>query len=231
MFLGVLPANAITITATTDSNGHELLLLVPDPAESEGFVPVSEQDRRCLNKNLTTPNGDFEITRHTECTLLCEASNDPNAPKDTLRPLGDGGNEDTAWNFDFGELSFLSDDNEQISSAILTVKGLTSDGKPIAEFNGNENLFIPGLGSVKKTNADANPCEASNGSCYATPIDTDESVQGNDAIKFDLLIHYARKDILEKLREGTLPFKYFDDALITSAQLEITINGNVKVQA
>ena len=233
IFLSVLPANAVTISATTDSDGHELLLLVPSPAESEGFVPELDQDRRCKYKDLTKVNGDFEIMRHTQCKTISkekfeELKNDPNAPKDTLRPLGDGGNEDTVWDFDFKGLSFLSDNDEQIRSATLIVKGLKSDGVPRSEFNGNENLFIPDLTPIAATTPNVNQNELAYSSLYAIPIDTDESVQGNDAIKFDLLVTYNRKDILNKLREGTLPFKYFDDALIMSAQLEIAIDGSVE---
>lgn len=249
VFFGGFPANAITISPTIDDQGNARLLLAPDPVigndnlvpETEaspiGVEPSENASAPCSDGSFSIQNNDFLITRHTPCD---------SSSRETLIVVGDGGNEDTAWSFDFDiEGISLPDGAEQIQSAFLTLKNVNSKNEvrtTFSEKDSNENLFIVPLkdDDFSQQDDDFSPvtkerdyfeCEETLDSCYAVGVvfTPDENNSTLDALQFDLLKPYSASYLFKRMKLGSIPFVYYDDSLIQAAKLEIVIDGEVEL--
>lgn len=128
-------------------------------------------------------------------------------PGDTTS-LGHGDNEITLWNFDFNDDPNLSSFSTAASSSSLTSAELTLTMTPTNEYLDTDKIEIPNSNTIPVPSIPGIP-----------------EIGETGTVEVDLLdFGFTSEEILEAFSSGeanVIPFKYQDDAMISSAELEL----------
>ena len=192
-------APAVTISATASGNIGDIVTFVVlvDPDTGNQIAPFPDP-------NYLT-YGDFTMA----------FGNDLGA---TTSTVGDGENDQTWWAFDFrgdADYAVFNASSDTLTSALLTMTL-----KPTSQFNNGDGFYVPGLNGVY----DIGPSLiiGEEGDLVTVQLELIGGAHSADDIlgKYFANGTFGPNDIINDL--GILPAKYFDDALVVSASMDLT---------